>query len=144
MMKRYVSKNECFIKVYQFGTYRYKKWVVRIDQTFNCAGLGLFDRSYSRKQKCKEHYVHLDKMKFFSSTNVNFIQVLEPVSWVVKECPAFYGTRRFIMVFTTARYWTLPEPAECSPHRHSIFLRSVLVLLSHLLLVLISVLTFKL
>lgn len=94
--------------------------MVRIDQTFNCAGLDVFDRSYSRQQKYKEHYVPLDMMQFFSSTSANFIQVLEPVSWVVKECPAFYGTRRFIMVLSTARYWTLPDPAECSPHRHTI------------------------
>jgi len=29
------------------------------------------------------------------------------VAWLVNKCPAFYGTRRFISVFTRAHHWTV-------------------------------------
>jgi hypothetical protein len=54
---------------------------------------------------------------------------------LVKKFPAFYGTRRFITVFTTARHWSLPW-ARCtqSTPSHSVSLRSSLILSSHLCL----------
>jgi hypothetical protein len=35
---------------------------------------------------------------------------------LVKKFPAFYGTRRFITAFTSARLY--PEPAQSSPYPH--------------------------
>jgi len=51
----------------------------------------------------------------------------------VKKFPAFYGTRRFITVFTPARHWSLPW-ARCitSTPFQPTSLRSVLILSSHL------------
>jgi hypothetical protein len=34
---------------------------------------------------------------------------------LVKKFPAFYGTRRFITAFTTARHPFYPEPQHSSP-----------------------------
>jgi hypothetical protein len=45
------------------------------------------------------------------------------VTQLVKKFPAFYGTRRFITVFTTARYWSCPEPDVTSPHLPTLFLK---------------------
>jgi hypothetical protein len=40
----------------------------------------------------------------------------------VKKFPAFYGTWRFITVFTAAHHWSLSEPDASSPHLPSRFL----------------------
>jgi hypothetical protein len=40
------------------------------------------------------------------------------VTQLVKKFPAFYGTRRFITVFTTARHWSLPWATWINPHFH--------------------------
>ena len=57
------------------------------------------------------------------------------VSQLVKKFPAFYGTRRFITAFTSARqlslYWT---SSIQSITRHPTSWRSILILSSHLLL----------
>ena len=37
---------------------------------------------------------------------------------LVKKFPAFYGTRRFITAFISARHLSLPEPARSSPYPH--------------------------
>jgi len=57
------------------------------------------------------------------------------VAQLVNKFPAFYGTRRFITVFTTAHQRSLSS-ATCSrfTSSHFIFLRSSLILSSHLLL----------
>ena len=39
-------------------------------------------------------------------------------SQLVKKFPAFYGTRRFITAFTSARTCLYPEPARSSPYPH--------------------------
>jgi hypothetical protein len=49
------------------------------------------------------------------------------VTQLVKKFPAFYGTWRFITVFTTARHWSLSWD-KCV---HPISLRSILILSSH-------------
>jgi hypothetical protein len=47
---------------------------------------------------------------------------------LVNEFPAFYGTRRFITVFTGARHWPYTEPDESNPQSHILFvLRSNLI-----------------
>jgi hypothetical protein len=57
----------------------------------------------------------------------------EANSHLVMKFRAFYGTRRFITVFTTARHWSLSW-ARCtqSTPSHPISLRSILILSSHL------------
>ena len=57
-----------------------------------------------------------------------------------KKFPAFYGTRRFITVFTTARHYPYPESDGSSPcpPPHPTSRRSILILSSHLRLVLPS------
>jgi hypothetical protein len=52
---------------------------------------------------------------------------------IVKKFPAFYGTRRFITVFTTARHKPISWARwiQSTPH-HSMSLRSILMLSSHL------------
>jgi hypothetical protein len=40
----------------------------------------------------------------------------EAVTQQIKKYLAFYGTRLFITVFTTARLWSYLEPDECSPN----------------------------
>jgi len=37
---------------------------------------------------------------------------------LVKKFPAFYGTRKFITAFTSARHLSYPEPARSSPYPH--------------------------
>ena len=54
-------------------------------------------------------------------------------SQLVKKFPAFYGTRRFITVFTSARHLSLSWPSSIQsipPHPTS--WRSILILSSHL------------
>jgi hypothetical protein len=55
------------------------------------------------------------------------------VAQQVKKLSAFYGTRRFITVLTTARQWSLSwaRCIHCTPS-HPIFLRSIPILSSHL------------
>jgi hypothetical protein len=55
------------------------------------------------------------------------------VTQLVKKLPAFYGTRIFITLFTTARHWSLPW-VSCiqSTPSHSASLKSILILSSHL------------
>jgi len=55
------------------------------------------------------------------------------VTHLVKKFPAFYGTRKFITVFTTARQWSLSRARWIqSTLFHTISLRSILMLSSHL------------
>jgi len=52
---------------------------------------------------------------------------------LVKKFPAFYGTRRFITAFTTARHLSLSWATSIqSMPPHSTFWRSILILSSHL------------
>jgi hypothetical protein len=44
------------------------------------------------------------------------------VAQMVKKLAAFYGTRRFITVFTTARHEPYPEQDQVIPHTHTLFL----------------------
>jgi hypothetical protein len=55
------------------------------------------------------------------------------VTHPVKKLPAFYGTRRFITVFTRAHHWSLPW-SRCiqSTPSYPISVRSILILSSHL------------
>jgi len=61
------------------------------------------------------------------------------VTQLVKKFPAFYGTRRFITVFTTIRHWFLSSAnwIQSTPS-HPVHLRSILILPFHLLLYLTS------
>jgi len=43
------------------------------------------------------------------------------VAQLAKTFPSFYGTRRFITVFTTACHWTLSWSGWSSPHPHTLF-----------------------
>jgi hypothetical protein len=63
------------------------------------------------------------------------------VAQLVQQFPVFYGTRRFITVFTRARHGSLSW-ARCiqSTPSHPVFIRSILILSSHLRLDLPSVL----
>jgi hypothetical protein len=48
------------------------------------------------------------------------------VTQLVKKFPAFYGTRRFITMFTTARHWSLSWATRIqSTFSHPIPLRSI-------------------
>jgi hypothetical protein len=75
----------------------------------------------------------------------NLIFVLTPWSWAILEKPkvaqlfknsaSFYGTRKFITVFTTAHYWTLSSAGlmqSIAPHHIS--LGSFIIMLSCLCL----------
>jgi hypothetical protein len=55
------------------------------------------------------------------------------VAQLVKKFPAFYGTRRFMTVFTRARHWSLSwvRWIQSTPS-HLISLRLILILSSHL------------
>jgi len=57
----------------------------------------------------------------------------EAISQLVKKFPASYGNRRFTIVFTTTHHWSLSW-SRCvqSTSSHSISVRSVLILSSHL------------
>jgi hypothetical protein len=39
-----------------------------------------------------------------------------PVAQLLKNFPIFYGTRRFITVFTRALHWPYPEPDQSRPY----------------------------
>jgi hypothetical protein len=55
------------------------------------------------------------------------------VTQLAKKLPAFQGTRTFITVFTAARHWTSSRIWWIqSTHSHTISLRSILILSSHL------------
>ena len=54
---------------------------------------------------------------------------------LLKKFPAFYGTRRFITAFTSARHLSLPCASSIQPiPPHPTSWRSILILSSHLLL----------
>jgi hypothetical protein len=62
-----------------------------------------------------------------------------PIVQLLKNFPAYYGTRRFITVFTRALHWSLFWARSIqSILSHSISLRSILILSTHLLHVLPS------
>jgi hypothetical protein len=59
--------------------------------------------------------------------------VKPPVAQLLNNFPTFYGTRRFIIVFTGALHWSLSWARSIQPiQSHSISLRSILILSSHL------------
>jgi hypothetical protein len=61
-----------------------------------------------------------------------------PVAQLLMKCPTFYGTRRFITVFTRALHWSLPWSRSIrSIPPHPIYLRSILVLSSHVYIFLV-------
>jgi len=63
----------------------------------------------------------------------------EANSHIIKKFPTFYGTQRFIIVFTRARHWSSFWARWIqSIHSHPTSPRSVLILLSHLCLFLPS------
>jgi len=43
------------------------------------------------------------------------------ITQLVMKFHAFYGTRMFIAVFTTAGHWPLSEPDASSPHISTLF-----------------------
>jgi sulfur relay (sulfurtransferase) DsrC/TusE family protein len=45
------------------------------------------------------------------------------VTQLVKKFPTFYGSQRFITMFTKACHWSLAEPNESSPYLSTIFLK---------------------
>jgi hypothetical protein len=55
------------------------------------------------------------------------------VTHLVRNFPAFYGTQRFITVFTRAHHWSLfwSRWIQFTPY-HLVLLRSILILSSHL------------
>jgi hypothetical protein len=56
-----------------------------------------------------------------------------PIVQLLKNFPAFYGTRRFITVFTRALHWSLSWARSIqSPPPHPISLSSILILFTHL------------
>jgi hypothetical protein len=58
-----------------------------------------------------------------------------PVTQLLKNFPTFYGTRRFITVFTRALHWYLSWARSIqSVSPHPICLRSILILSTHLCL----------
>ena len=84
-------------------------------------------------QKIKTHI--LSSVIFSENCDVNDIHsylltyLLTPWSRVLlekltvyqlfKKFPAFYGTRRFITAFTSARHLSHPEPDQSSPYPHT-------------------------
>jgi hypothetical protein len=62
-----------------------------------------------------------------------------PIVQLLKDFPAFYGTRRFITVFTTALHWS-PSWARSiqSIQPHPISLRSILILSTHFIFLVVS------
>jgi hypothetical protein len=62
-----------------------------------------------------------------------------PIVQLLKNFPAYYGTRRFITVFTRALHWSLSwaRSIQSIPH-HPIFLRSILILSINLRLCLLT------
>ena len=52
-------------------------------------------------------------------------------SQLVKEFPAFHGTRRFITAFKSASHLSYPEPEQFSPYFP---ISSILILYSHIML----------
>jgi hypothetical protein len=59
----------------------------------------------------------------------------QPVEQLLKNSPTFYGTRRFITVFTRALHCSLTWARGIqSISSHPIYLRSILILSTHLLL----------
>jgi hypothetical protein len=60
---------------------------------------------------------------------------MPPVAQLLKNFPTFYGTQRFITVFTRALHWSLSWTKSIqSIPPHPICLRSILILTSHLCL----------
>jgi hypothetical protein len=56
-----------------------------------------------------------------------------PIVQLLKNFPAFYGTRRFIIVFTRALHWSLFWARSIQPTpSHPVSLRSILILSTHL------------
>jgi hypothetical protein len=56
-----------------------------------------------------------------------------PIVQLLKNFPAFYGTQRFITMFTRALYWSLSSARSIQYiPSHSISLRSILILSTHL------------
>jgi hypothetical protein len=54
-----------------------------------------------------------------------------PILQLLKNFPAFFGTRRFITVFTRSQHWSLSWSIQSIP-AHPISLRSILILSTHL------------
>jgi hypothetical protein len=86
--------------------------------------------------------IHAQSLKVCSHGGIQRYSLLTPRSWVlgklpvvelVKNFPTFYGTPRFITVFTRALHWSLSWARSVqSITPHHIPLRSILLLCSHL------------
>jgi hypothetical protein len=82
-------------------------------------------------------------LQFYLLTYLRSWALLEklPIVQLLKNFPAFYGTRRFISMFTRALHWSLSWARSLqSITSHPISLRSILILSTHQLLGLPSVL----
>jgi hypothetical protein len=85
---------------------------------------------------------NLSRKQFLSTCNSSFLThhswnwaLLEkpPIVQLLKNFPAFYGPRRFIIVFTRALHWSLPWARSIqSIPSHPISIRSILILSTHL------------
>jgi hypothetical protein len=51
---------------------------------------------------------------------------------ILKNLPVFYGTRKFITVFTKPSTAPYPEPDQSNPYHPTLPLRSILILFIHL------------
>jgi hypothetical protein len=80
-----------------------------------------------KRTTCPAHLILLDLIKLTPCSWA----LLEkpPVVQLLKNFPIFYGTRRFITVFTRALRWSLSSPRSVQPiPPHPISLRSILTL----------------
>jgi hypothetical protein len=87
------------------------------------------------KHFCYTYMCYVQSVMNHSLTHSWSWDLLEklPIVQLLKNFPAFYGTRRFITVFTRALYWSISWARSIqSIPSHPISLRSILILSTHL------------
>jgi hypothetical protein len=114
-MKEYVKKL----------TERNDKWKKRTWHVVNCWQV---PHPYEMELRAKKNVL----AKFHSLMELTFL-LKPPIVQLLKDFPEFYWTWRFITVFTRALHWSLScvRSIQSMPS-HSISLRSILILSTHL------------
>jgi hypothetical protein len=86
-----------------------------ISKTEQCRHLELVPLFFDRESRVMKLLSERSSLIAFNSVHEELVLLQKRVKFV-KQFSAFYGTKRFITVFSRTRHWSLLELHETNPH----------------------------